>query len=318
MVDMPGVHVITPGLLTTIQDEGRWGYQSSGVSVAGPMDPCAHRVVNALVGNARSAASLEITLVGPELNFEDERVVAVGGAEFDVTLNNQPMPRNAACVVPRGASLRFGARRRGARAYLGIEGGIAVRAILGSRATHVISAMGGLDGRALKAGDRLPLWERRRAGGLTRAALPRAVEGSDQPTILRVLPDADHESFTSDVLEALQSGPYVVRQASDRMGFRLQGPVLAHSGGVDVISDATAFGALQVPTSGQLILLMADRPTTGGYPKVATVITADISAAGQLTPGDAIIFVVCDASDALAALIAQERSLMALEGEVAS
>lgn len=315
---MPNVHVITPGILTTIQDEGRWGYQSNGVSVAGPMDPCAHRIVNALVGNARSAASLEITLVGPELKFEDERVVAVGGADFDVTLDNHPMPRNAACVAPAGASLRFGARRRGARAYLGIEGGIAVPPILGSRATHVISTMGGIDGRALEAGDRLPLGERRRAGRLTRTGVPGAVEGSDQPTRLRILPGPNRESFTAHALEALQSGPYVVEAASNRMGFRLQGPPLAHSGGADIISDATPLGALQVPASGQPILLMADRPTTGGYPKIATVITADISAAGQLAPGDALVFVICGAFEALAALIAQERSLMAIEARTAS
>lgn len=315
---MPNVLVITPGLLTTIQDEGRWGHQSSGVSVAGPMDPRAHRIVNALVGNARSAASLEVTLVGPELKFEDERTVAVGGAEFDVMLNNRVMPRNAACVAPEGATLRFGVRRRGARAYLGIEGGIAVPPIFGSRATHLVSAMGGIEGRALEAGDRLPLGERRGARGLTRTGVPRAAEGADQPTRLRVLAGPNHESFTAHALDALQSGPYVVGQASDRMGFRLQGPPLVHRGGADIISDATALGALQVPASGQPILLMADRPTTGGYPKIATVITADIGAAGQLAPGDAVVFVVCAASDALAALIAQERALMALEAGAAS
>lgn len=315
---MSHVHVIRPGLLTTIQDEGRWGYQSSGVSVAGPMDPCAHRIVNALVGNARSAASLEITLLGPELEFEDERVVAVGGADFDVTLNNHPMPRNTAWVAPAGALLRFGARHRGARAYLGIEGGLAVPPIFGSRATHLAGAMGGIHGRVLEAGDRLPLGERRRAGGLTRRGAPVAVEGSEQPTRLRILPGPNRESFTAHALEALQSGPYVVEPASDRMGFRLQGPPLAHSGGADIISDATALGALQVPASGQPILLMADRPTTGGYPKIATVITADISAAGQLAPGDALVFVMCGRSEALAALIAQERSLMALEAGATS
>lgn len=315
---MPNVLVITPGLLTTIQDEGRWGHQSSGVSVAGPMDPRAHRIVNALVGNSRSAASLEVTLAGPELKFEDERTVAVGGAEFDVMLNNRVMPRNAACVAPEGATLRFGARRRGARAYLGIEGGIAVPSIFGSRATHLISVMGGIEGRALEAGDRLPLGECRRAGGLTGTGAPVAIEGEDRPTRLRILLGPNRESFTAHAIEALQSGPYIVEQASDRMGFRLQGPPLAHSGGADIISDATALGTIQVPASGQPILLMADRPTTGGYPRIATVISADIGAAGQLAPGDALVFVVCGRSEALAALIAQERALMALEAGAAS
>ena len=307
------VRVIKPGMLTTIQDRGRWGLQSRGVPIAGPMDPVSHRLANALVGNEADAAALEITLLGPELEFEGERVVAVAGAEFDMTLDNRPVPMHAPFIVSAESRLRFGARRLGARAYLAIAGGIAIPPTLGSRSTHLISAMGGLDGRALKAGDRLPLGAaspaRRSAAALAEPLVPLP----DHHARIRVLRGPQAEYFNADALDVLQSRPYVVGQNSDRMGFRLDGPRLVHARGADIISDATPLGVLQVPASGQPILLMADRQTSGGYPKIATVISADVSVAGQLGPGDTIEFTVCEPREAMAALIAQERALMAIE-----
>lgn len=310
------ISVLKPGMLTTVQDRGRWGYQSEGVPVAGPMDPCSFRLANALVGNATAAAALEITLLGPELEFGSERIVAIAGAEFDVTVDKRTAPMNAPFIVPAGARLRFGDRRRGARAYVAIAGGVATRPVLGSRSTHVITGIGGLEGRPLRAGDRLPLEP---------AADVRAASGRHAPVVslpegqarLRVMPGPQAEYFKADAMAQLQSGPYIVGPQSDRMGFRLQGPQLVHARGADIISDATPLGVLQVPASGQPILLMADRQTTGGYPKIATVISADISIAGQLRPGDAITFVACSLSEAMAALIAQERALLAVESRSA-
>ena len=310
---MSDLFVVKPGMLTTIQDEGRWGYQSRGVPVAGPMDPCSHRLANALVGNARAAATLEITLLGPELEFADERVVAVAGAEFEVTVDDRAAPTNAAFLVAAQSRLRFGARRRGARAYLAIAGGIAVPPALGSRATHLVSAMGGFDGRSLKAGDRVPLGNQSASRRAARAPLEPPVALPDGHARLRVLPGPQVEYFGAHALEALQSAPYVIAHHSDRMGFRLTGPALALARGADIISDATPLGALQVPASGQPILLLADRQTAGGYPKIATLITADLAIAGQLGPGDRITFAVCEPRDAMAALIAQERALMRVE-----
>lgn len=306
------IRVIKPGMLTTVQDEGRWGFQSRGVPVAGPMDLCSHRLANALAGNPRGAATLEITLLGPELEFEDERLVAIAGAEFDVTLDGRSVPMGAPFTVSSGAHLRFGVRHRGARAYLAVAGGIATPPVLGSRATHVIGAMGGIDGRPLRAGDRLPLGsdaECRPAGPPTAPIVPLPT-GSAR---LRVMAGPQRDYFADTALEALQSAPYTIRHDSDRMGFRLQGPPLSHGRGADIISDATPLGVLQVPASGQPILLMADRQTTGGYPKIATLIAADVPLAGQLALGDTISFAVCGAQDAMAALIAQERALLALE-----
>jgi biotin-dependent carboxylase-like uncharacterized protein len=200
-----------------------------------------------------------------------------------------------------------------------MSGGVGVAPTLGSRATHVISALGGLDGRPLKAGDRVPLGDPMRARN-TMSAQPRSPlfalpEGRAR---IRVLAGPQQDYFAPDALDALQSAPYTISNTSDRMGFRLDGPVLTHARGADIISDATPLGVLQVPASGLPILLMADRQTTGGYPKIATVITADISVAGQLAPGDAISFSVCSPREALAALIAQERALMAVEASAAS
>ena len=309
---MVEARVIKPGLLTTVQDMGRWGFQSRGVPVAGPMDSYAHRLANALVGNAAESATLEVTLVGPELAFADERAVAVAGARFEVTVDGHPAPMDAPFPVFAGSRLTFGARLRGARAYVAISGGIGVMNVFGSRATHVGSRMGGVDGRPLEAGDRLPLGDP--AGRST--AGRQVPDGRDIPdghARVRVLIGPQHDCFTGQALRTLEGAPYRIGRQSDRMGFRLEGAPLTHSRGADIISDATPMGALQVPGSGLPILLMADRQTTGGYPKIATVITADLRLAGQLAPGDTIAFVVCSPGEAIAALIAQERSLMPIE-----
>lgn len=307
------VSVIKPGMLTTVQDAGRWGFQSRGVPVAGPMDPVSHRLANALVGNSRDAALLEVTLVGPELEFEDERLVAVAGADFDLSLDGRLVPSHAPFTVAAGSHLRFGARRLGARAYLAVSGGITVAPTLGSRSTHLVSVMGGVGGRALAAGDRVPLGDPARPQGMALAPQDAVVALPDRHATVRVLSGPQVEYFAPGALDVLQSAPYVVLQSSDRMGFRLEGPRLTHTRGADIISDATPLGVLQVPASGQPILLMADRQTTGGYPKIATVIAADMTIAGQLGPADTIAFVVCTPHDALTALIAQERALMAVE-----
>ena len=297
------VRVRRAGLLTTVQDLGRWGYQAMGVPVAGPMDPYSHRLANALVGNDEEAATLEVTLTGPELEFTDDRHVVVTGAEFEGL-------SNGVRHVRAGDRLVFGPRIRGARAYVAISGGIDTPSLLGSRATHTPSVMGGFEGRALKAGDELPLG--RRVGP------PKGVR--DVPTTstgratLRVIPGPQLDKFAPHALEALVSAPYRVAPDSNRMGYRLEGPVLEHLTGADIISDATPLGALQVPASGQPILLMADRQTTGGYAKIATLISADVSVAGQLAPGDEVRFAVCSQADALSALIAQERQLMTAAG----
>ena len=315
------VRVRKAGLLTTVQDRGRWRFQALGVSVAGPMDSYSHRCANAIAGNEEGAATLEVTLAGPELEFTDERHVAVTGAEFEMSVGDRAVPANASFRVSAGERLAFGRRIRGARAYIAISGGIETPPVLGSRSTHVPSAMGGIDGRALKAGDELPLGPPK-GGHYVRSGSVRVRSGSVRlqadlipaPTVVRVLPGPQADRFSAEALDALQSAPYRIETDSNRMGYRLSGPRLEHAGDAQVTSDATPLGVLQVPASGQPILLMADRPTTGGYAKIATVISADIRLAAQLGPGDEIRFALCSPREALAALIAQEQSLMAVAG----
>ena len=312
---MAHLRVIVPGMLTTIQDQGRWGWQSRGVPVAGPMDPYCHRLANALVGNHSDGATLEVTLVGPEVEFQDERIAAVTGAEFETTVDGREQPLNAPFPVSAGSVLRLGPRRRGARAYVAVGGGIASPAVLGSRATHLPSEMGGLNGRPLRAGDVLPLGKRGRESFPRRAQTERTPDPflPDGRATVRILPGPHADRLAPDALDVLQSAPYVLDASANRMGFRLHGARLRHAGDAEMLSDATPLGALQVPAAGEPILLMADRQTTGGYPSLATVISADIRLAGQLAPGDSIVFVVSSRREAMAALIAQEQVLMALE-----
>ncbi len=305
------VLVVRPGLFTTVQDCGRWGWQSRGVSVSGPMDPVALRVANALVGNQRSDAALEITLTGPELRFDDRRLVAVAGASVEVLVDEVPIPAHEAVVVPAGSGVRVGRSSRGARAYLAIAGGIGTPPVLGSRATHVPSALGGVHGRPLRSGDRLPLGPARTDARPGPPAQSPLRTPDDQP--LRFIAGPDWHDRTDDALAVLQEGSYRVESESNRMGYRLHGRALPAIGAVGYVSDITPLGVVQVPPSGQPILLMADRQTTGGYPRLGIVITADIGVAGQARPGDELRFERCSAETASAALMAVERRLVALE-----
>jgi KipI family sensor histidine kinase inhibitor len=304
------VTVLAAGLFTTVQDSGRWGYQNLGVPVAGPMDPVSHRQANLLVGNAPAAATLEATLIGPELRFDADTVVAIAGAEVEATVDGGVLPMCHAARCKAGSILRFGERRRGARAYIGFDGGIELPKVLGSRATHVVSSMGGIDGRPLRAGDRVALGEPQ--GDVARGTISCPVPPSGGARV-RVLPGPQDDFFDSSALEGLLQCRFTISPMSDRMGYRLAGASkIERSHGREMISDAAFVGGIQVPPSGEPIVLMTDRPTTGGYPQIATVITADLPLAGQLGPGDWIEFEICSREEALAALVAQEGRLLAI------
>ena len=287
------------------------------------MDPVACRIANALAGNAADAAALEITLLGPELEFEDSRRVAVAGASFAVRIDDAAVDPSRVIRVGPGSRLTFGVRNRGARAYLAIAGGIAVPEILGSRSTHLVSRMGGVEGRSLRAGDRIPL-------GKPSAVLPPASEllapapshelislsGDGSRVTLRILADGQYDRVGQSALARLEAGSYRVGSQSDRMGFRFEGPPIPVSTGRDMLSDITPIGTLQLPPSGLPILLMADRQTTGGYPRLGTMISADLSRAAQLAPGDEVRFEVCSLAAARSALLAQESAIAAFERTV--
>jgi antagonist of KipI len=263
---------------------------------------------------------------------EQETTLAIAGADLGALLDGAAVAMAAPIVARAGAVVRFAGRRAGARAYLAFAGGIDVAPVLGSRATHVLSQLGGLDGRPLKAGDRLPLghvaappgrvarthppspglW---RAAEALRAEAGRVREASRQGTLrtrLRILPGPQAHLLPPDTLDQLTRLAFTVSPQSDRMGYRLSGGRLPAPAAGTMLSDATFAGALQVPPSGEPILLMADRQTTGGYPQAAVVISADLPAAGQLAPGDEIAFELCTRAQAVSALIAQEGRLLAL------
>jgi antagonist of KipI len=271
------------------------------------MDEYSHVLANQLVGNAPEAATLEVTLMGPELEATADVTCAVAGAVFELNADGRDVPMHAAFVLRKGQRLRFGARAAGARASLAVRGGIDLPAIFGSRATNLISRMGPFDGRALKAGDELPIatMPAKDRGAAHAQPLPLPAGGAQ----LRVMAGPQKEWFTDEAYRTLFGSRYVITPASNRMGYRLEGPRLAHRRGADILSDATPLGAIQVPASGQPILLMADRQTTGGYPKIAVVITADMPIAGQLAPGDWIEFLPCTRDAAIDALKQRHQGL---------
>ena len=302
------LHVVKAGLLTTVQDLGRYGHQASGVPVAGPMDTFSHRLANQLAGNTIDAATLEITLIGPDLIVEAETTMAIAGAQFEVTCDDRPLSPGASFQVTRGQRLKFGRIVQGARAYLAVAGGVQTEPMLGSRATHLVSRMGGFNGRTLQAGDRVPIADdsrprpQRKSVGLTLPTKGRA--------LLRVMPGPQADWFHPDALRAIASVSFRISPQSNRMGYRLQGPPLVRAREDELISEPLGIGAIQIPAAGEPILLMADRQTAGGYPKIGYVISADLPIAGQLAPGDFIEFHVCTHQEAVTALISRERQLL--------
>lgn len=311
-VEPARIRVIRPGFLTTVQDLGRVGFQRYGVSVSGAMDPLAMRIGNRLVGNPDRAAGLEVTLQGLELQFETDAVIAVTGGNLSPSLDGVAIPNWTAVAVKARARLSFAARCSGGRAYLTVAGGIDIPPVLGSRSTHIQSGTGGLQGRALAKQDLLysgrPPSNSSRFIGQT---IPPDILPMYSPApILRVVAGPQHDLFAAaETLQALVSGHYTLTTQSDRMGYRLAGPALTHLDRADIASDATPLGAIQVPADQQPILLMADRQTTGGYPKIAVVISADIPAAAQLVPGDRLRFSFVDAKEAYKLARAQRARL---------
>ncbi|MEW6045430.1 MAG: 5-oxoprolinase/urea amidolyase family protein [Bacillota bacterium] len=299
------VEVLQPGLLTTVQDRGRRGYQKYGVPPAGAVDEYALRVANCLLGNPDHEAALEATLLGPTLRFEQAGWIAITGADLGARLNDAEVPLWETIPVAEGDILSFDRARWGMRAYVAFAGGIDLPVVLGSRATYARARLGGLDGRPLQKGDRLPV----RGGACSRRRLPQEWVPRYGLEPIRVVLGPHQDRFTEEGLRAFLSGEYRVLPDSDRMGLRLEGPRVEHVRGADIISGPVCTGAVQVPGNGQPIVLLADRQTTGGYTQIATVITADLYRLGQARPGDAIRFEACSLQQAQRALREPEEHL---------
>lgn len=307
------ISVLSPGLLTTVQDRGRPGHRASGMPVAGAVDRLSLAAANLIAGNDPWAAALEMTLVGGTFRFEGEVVAALAGADMGATIDGCPVPPGTSFRAAAGAVLATGPARRGVRAYLAVQGGVAVPPVLGSRSTYVRGAVGGLDGRALEAGDAVPVG--RRAGG---RPVPRSVDAAELPEIpppgscieLRVLRGPQDDLLPAAAIDALFSTRWLVTPRNDRMGYRLDGPALPLGRGADIVTDGLLPGAVQVAGDGRPMVLLVDAQTTGGYAKPCTVIGPDLRRIAQCRSGDGVRFVPVSMERAVAA-VAEERAWLA-------
>jgi len=292
------VRVLRPGLLTTVQDRGRHGYQRVGLCPGGAMDPVALALANALVGNPLDEAALEITVIGPELVFEVDTLVAVCGADFDTSF-----PHNRPVLARAGTRFNAGRAIRGARAYIAVAGGFAVDPVLGSRSTYLPGQFGGYEGRALKHGDVLALREpkavqrfsslKNARNGSVRWSAPPLTLPDREPILVHVIEGQHFASFDANSQRAFFDTVWRVAPDSNRMGFRLSGPPLGRPQGDEILSGPTCLGSVQVPPSGVPIALMADHQTTGGYPRIAEIASADVARLAQLAPGGKVHFARC-------------------------
>ncbi|MEC0126096.1 biotin-dependent carboxyltransferase family protein [Paenibacillus pabuli] len=303
------IEVIRPGLLSTIQDQGRMGFRRYGVHPGGVMDTFAARAANALVGNSHDAAVLEMTMMGPELRFHGNQLISLCGGDLSAAVDGHPVPLWRPVLLIAGSVLRFGRCRSGLRSYMAIAGGIAVPEIMGSRSTDLKTGFGGVEGRALKVGDRLSAGESSHEAQAALHGLSLHAEKNNRrmhapawylssrewpvyhaEPVVRVMPGKDSAAFDEDSMERFYKEQYVISPQSDRMGYRLKGTKLELSQPMERLSEAVTYGTVQVPADGQPIILMADHQTIGGYPVIAQVARVDLPILAQARPGARVGF----------------------------
>lgn len=312
------IEVLKPGAQTQAQDLGRYGHQGQGVPVSGVMDEWSHRLANLLAGNSGDEATLEIVLTGPSLRFEAATRIAICGADLSARLDGRRLRPDRAVDVPAGGVLEFGACEAGLRAYLAVRGGFAITPLMGSRSTYVRGGFGGFAGRALRKGDVLLASDasgRPAARGPgVRPILPSSVprEPRGQAVPLRVMPGEHWALFTPAARDSLLQAEFRIAAQSDRMGYRLEGPALERIAPGELVSEAMSFGTIQVPNDGQPIVLMAERHGTGGYPKIAHVISVDLPRLAQLGPQQTLRFEAVTLETAQALYLQREQLLATL------
>ena len=311
------ITVLQPGLASTIQDEGRAEYLAFGLPRAGVMDRYAAHMANLLCGNPVSAAVLEMTLMGGSFRFEQACRIALCGADMEPRLNGQPIGNWQALTVAAGDVLETGYASTGCRSYLAVGGGFAVPMVMGSRSTYTRANLGGVEGRILKAGDCLPQGEAPPVSGPPTRLPSRFIPAYPEQITLRVILGPQDDLFLPEGIAALFSGEYLVSDEADRMGYRLAGPEIRHRDKADIVSDALGIGAIQVPGSGQPIVMMADCGTTGGYAKIGAVIGADLWKLAQAKPQNTVRFVQYTDPAAVEAL-REEQNLYRAAAEMIS
>jgi antagonist of KipI len=300
------IQVQEPGLFTTVQDLGREGFGAIGVSASGAADAVSLRLGNRLVGNDEGAAGLEMTLLGGTFVFPERALLALTGSDFGAALDGKPGELGSSFEAKAGQALRLGPTRTGARCYLCVQGGIAVELFLGSASTHILSGLGGHEGRALRKGDALKIGTE--SGAIHERRLSARALNELQPRkVLRVTEGPQSDWFSESARRLFYESRYRVAEESNRMGIRLEGAIVPVPSGGEMISEGVSLGAIQVPEGGKPIILSVEQQTTGGYPKIANVISADFHSLGQLRPRDEIRFERVDWETARSLLIEQEK-----------
>jgi antagonist of KipI len=308
-----GVRVNKPGLLTTVQDLGRFGHQKSGIIVSGAMDTLSIRLANLLVGNKGSDAALEVSLFGPTLTFEVDSVISICGANLSPTLNGVSISLNKPISTRRGDILEFGQPLLGGRCYIAFKGGIGVEPVLASRCTCLPAGFGGFKGRALQKGDFLPITQAKTKNKLNwkLSSYFDSLLFSREP--IRILKGIHYDLFDPKSKHVLTSETFTMTKDANRMGFRLEGQPLHLMNQQELLTEGVTFGTVQVPANGHPIILMADRQTTGGYPKIAQIASVDLPRVAQLQMGESISFVMISVDEAQKLLMERENALQALQ-----
>ncbi|NOU58816.1 biotin-dependent carboxyltransferase family protein [Marinifilum caeruleilacunae] len=285
---MGKIKILNPGLLSTIQDGGRFGYQQYGMPVAGAMDLHSLQLANWCVRNPAHEACIEATILGPTIEFQSDTYIAISGATIQPFVNEQAINMNAGIKVRAGDVLSFGSIQTGCRIYIAIAGGFDIPELMESKSTYLRGNLGGFEGRALKAGDELEIadYERRLKGVVPEELIPNYSNFTE----IRITSGAEIKRFTMDGVKTFLCSVYSISPQSDRMGYRLSGQKIEHANGADIISSGIVTGAIQVPGHGEPIIMMSDHQTVGGYTKIAQVISVDLPLLGQMKPGDQIKF----------------------------
>jgi len=305
------------GALTTIQDLGRTGYERFGVSPAGPMDVRSFLLANLLVGNTRNSAAMEISIMGPTLRFTESSVIAITGCNVAPRVKGKLLPLYTAVKIEAGDVVQMGIAPSGCRAYLAVAGGFVVPAVMGSCATSIQNKIGGKEGRKLQKGDELQIGKSTKTlESLVGRAVKKESFGQTQPVTIRVIMGPQDKEFTQAGLATFLNSTYQVGNDSNRMGYRLNGPIIEHEGDGNIISDGIVTGSVQVPTAGLPIIMLAERQTVGGYTKIATVITVDLPKVGQCRPGDSIRFQAVDIDTAQKLYADEQEALAKIEQDL--
>lgn len=308
-----GISVENGGILTTVQDEGRFGYQAYGVSTSGAMDSHAFHIANLLVGNKMTEGALEMTFMGPTLTFTCDNIIAVTGGDLMPMLDGQPMPMYQAVLVRKGQKLQFGGARNGCRRYIAFAGGLEIPEVMGSKSTLLRNNLGGVKGRKLEKGDTIAFTApKTELSNMENRKVPADVYPADE-VVLRVVLGPQDDEFTERGIRSFFWNSGVITDEFDRMGCRIEREPIEHKGDGNINTDGISLGSIQVPANGKPIIMLADRQSTGGYAKIGTVISVDLPKIAQSRPGQKVRFIQVSLELAQSLYIRERNKMLELD-----